>query len=220
MSRPRQDSNGYYDKPNNNHVHRAMRIESNVTNSQQHSFDNLSAPQRTNRYSSQDNHASPISSIRNEGLIVRDSYQNHDNKDRVIFRNPHLRVNDGHSGGFSEQHTVTNQTVSSNAGVVAERRSEIQPSQRALSTNYTSPPIRQTIPINGRGCVVDINITISTGGRVPRTAVNTSNDTFRSPSRPTTTTTTFDNVHYIDLDLHAPPNTATFSTDGNARPSS
>jgi len=78
--------------------------------------------------------------------------------------------------------------------------------------NYAAHETFRSASVNPRTRVLDINITLEFGGSASREFVDTRNAALRTST--TGSSTIIDNVHYIDLDLRSPGNTAQLSTDG------
>ncbi len=96
---------------------------------------------------------------------------------------------------------------------VTDRITDLQYRQPTPNIDYVSPN-RYTVPGNKRQHVIDINITIGPSGRVSQTFAGTNNSRLISPLR---SSTTFDNVHVVDLDFRSQDGTALISTDGFQR---
>ncbi|CAF0732971.1 unnamed protein product [Adineta ricciae] len=210
----RQDSNNHYDAPNNTHIQRAYRVETNNINNEYASIKDSYSPSHATSYSRDNNYASTrprVSTNSSDAPRERANFRNNNDEHSVVFRNNQFRDAEGNSEGF-ESSRITDRAAASNTRIVSERQRQFPSTQQpSYAATYASQPIRQTVSANGRTCVLDISITISAGGQ-PR--INATSSTPRLPAGPTTTAT-YDNVRYVDLELRSPQNTATFTTDGN-----
>ncbi|CAF0886503.1 unnamed protein product [Adineta steineri] len=219
MHRTLPDSDDQNDIPYVAQLHRAQPTDEYNTNNQKNSHYNT--PRSIYDRRSNVNHrtdVNPRADERSENLRGPVYYHNEGNQNRTQLQyrevTQNAAVRDSLNGRFDAQE----RSVVTQNQAVDRRNNPVAQVQHVPTTNNTSNTVRHTIPgSNGRSIILDISISIGSGGRASQANVTTNNTRSISPMR---STALFDNVRTVDLDLRAPEHTAKISTDGNLRFSS